>query len=165
MTSLFPDFIELKDEVPEEVIDGGSITDLAPSSSSLFSFRKPIKSTIGGITVTYAMPSIMYVNDQLNVTTQRTRAGRQIPRGPALSVATYLIPPLVALALANNAAVLGVVLGSIPFRRAIFLSVRLLHVALAVADLLAVLLYQTIDWLGVPQVTFHVLQIHWSSSS
>ena len=150
MTSLFPNFSELKDEVSEEVIDGGSITDHASLSGSLFSSYKPI---IGGITVTGGEPLLHYVHDQLNATTQRTRAVPQAQKGSDLSVVTYLIPPLVALALANNAAVLGIVLGSVPFRRAIFLSVRLLYVALAVADLLAVLLYQTINWLGVPQVT------------
>ena len=146
MTSLFPGFSEFNDEVSEEVIDVSSITDRSPLSGSLLPSHKPI---IGGISATDAVPLIRNVQNQLNITNQRIRVTRQSSKGLEISVATYLIPPLVALALTNNAAVLSVVLGSVPFRRAIFLSVRLLYVALAVADLLAVLLYQTIDWLGM----------------
>lgn len=135
MTSLLLDFSYSNDQVIEEgqcgnslspvpIIDRLNATRVEPTNFSLVHFHK------------------------LELTTARIRTGQTAPKGLNLSISIFLLPPLIALALTNNVAVLCVAFGSGPFRNAIFCSVRLLYIALAVADLLAALFYQALNWLG-----------------
>lgn len=144
MTSVIPDFDYMEDEVESTYL----ITAIKPIQNILFQTHAPI---IGSITATdKEPPPLANVRQSLsNITFPSTRARRGSPGTNVPFIQTFIIPILVAIAFTNNAAVLGVALGSTPFKRAIFLSVRLLYIALAIADLLAVLFYQTVDWLGV----------------
>ncbi len=76
-------------------------------------------------------------------------------------VHAFLVPPLCALAVGGNALVLAVVLASNRFSRASAPVVRLFYVALAVADLLSVLLYYVPLWFGAPTLAALGFLITW----
>ena len=60
-----------------------------------------------------------------------------------------LIPVLCVLAFLNNGTIIGIAIGSKRFRNDLFPSVRLLYATLAVCDILGVITYQFVEWLGI----------------
>lgn len=61
----------------------------------------------------------------------------------------YLVPVLCLIAVINNVTILAVTFLNTPFRKEIFVSVRLQYGALAVADICIVLIFHLIEWLGM----------------
>lgn len=60
----------------------------------------------------------------------------------------YIIPILCAIAIINNGVIIAVSIASKRFSKELFPSVRLLYGMLALLDILCVISYQLIEWIG-----------------